>query len=116
VAFALGADLVHIAREAMLSIGCIQAQKCHTGNCPSGVATHKWWLQRGLVPEVAAHKVHGYIDAFRNEIAAVTHAAGYAHPCQFTMEDIELSSGPAQFSTLSKVFGYQKAGLAPPSV
>jgi glutamate synthase (ferredoxin) len=60
--------------------------------------------------------VHGYIDAFRNEIAAVTHAAGYAHPCQFTMEDIELSSGPAQFSTLSKVFGYQKAGLAPPSV
>ncbi|HEY0698001.1 MAG TPA: glutamate synthase-related protein, partial [Micromonospora sp.] len=30
VAFALGCDLVNVGREAMLAIGCIQAQKCHT--------------------------------------------------------------------------------------
>ncbi len=30
VAFALGADLVNVAREAMLAVGCVQAQKCHT--------------------------------------------------------------------------------------
>ena len=39
VAFALGADMVNVGREAMLSIGCIQAQKCHTDHCPVGVAT-----------------------------------------------------------------------------
>src|SRR5690606_34107471 len=46
VAMALGADLIGVAREAMLSIGCIQALKCHTGHCPSGVATHSKWFQR----------------------------------------------------------------------
>jgi glutamate synthase domain-containing protein 2 len=34
-----GCDMINVAREAMLSIGCIQAQECHTGNCPTGVAT-----------------------------------------------------------------------------
>src|SRR4029078_6256121 len=28
VAFALGCDMVNVAREAMLAIGCVQAQKC----------------------------------------------------------------------------------------
>ena len=34
--FALGCDMVNVAREAMLAIGCIQAQKCHTDTCPTG--------------------------------------------------------------------------------
>ena len=38
-AFALGCDLLAVAREAMLAIGCIQAQRCHTNHCPTGVAT-----------------------------------------------------------------------------
>src|SRR5205814_3282737 len=44
VAFSLGCDAVNIAREAMLAIGCIQAQKCHTDTCPTGVATQNAWL------------------------------------------------------------------------
>ncbi|HEU4615082.1 MAG TPA: FMN-binding glutamate synthase family protein, partial [Kofleriaceae bacterium] len=39
LALTLGCDMVNVAREAMLSIGCIQAQRCHTGHCPTGVAT-----------------------------------------------------------------------------
>jgi glutamate synthase domain-containing protein 2 len=50
VAFALGCDMVNIAREAMLAIGCIQAQKCHTDTCPTGVATQNAWLAHGLDP------------------------------------------------------------------
>jgi glutamate synthase domain-containing protein 2 len=46
--FALGCDLITVAREAMLAIGCIQAQRCHTGHCPTGIATHNRWLVRGL--------------------------------------------------------------------
>ena len=34
-----GVDFINIAREAMLSIGCIQAQECQTGHCPTGIAT-----------------------------------------------------------------------------
>ena len=39
MAFALGADMVNVGREAMLAIGCIQSQRCHTDHCPTGVAT-----------------------------------------------------------------------------
>ncbi len=44
MAFAMGADCLNVAREAMMSIGCIQAQVCHTNRCPSGVATQSKWL------------------------------------------------------------------------
>src|SRR3712207_8013078 len=55
VAFALGADMVNVGREAMLAIGCIQAQKCHTDTCPTGVATQNKWLARGLDPRSEEH-------------------------------------------------------------
>jgi len=113
VAIAMGADLINVAREAMLSIGCIQAQKCHTGGCPSGVATHSRWLQRGLVPETNAERFVGYADAFRGEVMGVTYAAGYEHPGQFTPHDAEISAGPNVFKTLFEVFGYDKKQYAP---
>ncbi|HEX2676159.1 MAG TPA: FMN-binding glutamate synthase family protein, partial [Polyangiales bacterium] len=113
LAMALGADLINVARETMLSIGCIQAQKCHTGNCPAGVTTQKWWLERGLVPEVGARRCQGYLESFRNELMAVTHAAGYPHPGYFTPHDVEVSSGPGIFKSLHEIYGYDKPQLAP---
>jgi glutamate synthase domain-containing protein 2 len=113
VAIAQGADLINIARESMLSIGCIQAQRCHTDGCPSGVATHNAWLQRGIVPEDGARRFAAYIEAFSGETMAVTHAAGYDHPGQFTPHDIEISSGPNLFRTLYEVFGYDKKQYVP---
>jgi glutamate synthase domain-containing protein 2 len=115
VAIALGADLIHVARESMLSIGCIQAQKCHTGNCPAGVATQRWWLQRGMVPEVGGRRAQGYLESFRNELMAVTHASGYSHPGQYTPHDVEISSGPGTFMSLYEVYGYEKAQFSPDS-
>ena len=51
-ALALGCDMVNVGREAMLAIGCIQAQRCHTDRCPTGVATQNRWLMHGLDPEL----------------------------------------------------------------
>ena len=106
VAFSLGADLINMAREAMLSIGCIQAQKCHTDLCPTGVTTHSPYLQGGLDPAAQAARFARFCQSFRNELLAVTHACGYEHPEQFTGEDIEISTGPAQFKTLRELEGY----------
>ena len=113
VALAMGCDLINVAREAMLAIGCIQAQKCHTGRCPAGVATHNWWLERGLVPAVQGDRFAGYIESFRGELMGVTYAAGYEHPGQFTPHDVEVSSGPNKFSTFYDLFGYDKKQFAP---
>jgi len=106
VAFALGVDLINIAREAMLSIGCIQAQKCHTDHCPSGVATQNKFLQHGIDPQVQSLRYARFCQSLRNEILAVTHACGYQHPSQFTGDDIEFGAGPAMFKSLKDLYGY----------
>ncbi len=46
---AMGADFVNIAREAMMSIGCIQSQECHTDHCPVGVATQNKGITEGWI-------------------------------------------------------------------
>jgi len=106
VALCLGADLINIARESMMSIGCIQAQKCHTGHCPTGVATNDRRLQEGLIPQHQAQRFAKYLTSFRNELMALTHACGYQHPEEFTGDDVEISTGPAQFKTLRELEGY----------
>jgi len=109
MAFAMGADSINIAREAMMSIGCIQAQKCHTNHCPSGVATSNKWLQAGINPQLKSERFYNYHRSLIKEIAEITHACGYEHPSQMTMEDIELSMGDNnKIMSLSKTMGYHK--------
>ena len=108
VAFAMGCDLINIARETMLSIGCIQARLCHTGHCPTGITTHNKRLQRGLAIESKSKRCTNFIKGLRKEILQLSHACGYEHPCQFTGNDIEFSSGVNEFTTLGNILGYEK--------
>ena len=111
VAFAMGCDLINIARESMLSIGCIQAQQCHTGHCPSGVATHNAWLIRGVDIPTKSKRAAQFLKGLRKEILQLTYACGYTHPCQFTGQDIEISSGVNLFDPLEKIIGYEKVNV-----
>ena len=108
----MGADLINVAREAMMSIGCIQAQVCHTNRCPAGVATQSKWLQSGIDITLKSERCNHYLRSFRKELIQLTHAMGYEHPCEITMNDIEVSMGDANFTkTLKDCFGYEKAGV-----
>jgi len=110
MAFAMGVDLVQVAREAMLSIGCIQAQICHTNSCPAGVATQNRWLQSGLDPTLKSIRFFNYIRTLRKEILEITHACGYEHPCQMTMEDVEVGMGDSNLThPLKDNYEYEKA-------
>jgi glutamate synthase (ferredoxin) len=111
IAFAMGCDMINVAREAMLAIGCIQALKCHTDHCPAGVATQNKWLQAGLNPDVKAVRLERFVKSFRKELLSLTHASGYQHPCEFTGNDVEFSTGAAAFTPLSKVLGYEKLAV-----
>ena len=108
IAFAMGCDLVNIAREAMISIGCIQAQKCHTGHCPAGIATQNKWLEAGLNIDKKAKRFAHYLRIFRGELLTLSHTAGYHHPALFNSEDIELSTGSGNYKTLTQSIGYKK--------
>lgn len=108
IAMAMGCDLIYVAREAMLAIGCIQAQKCHTGECPAGVATQSTWLQAGLDVELKAIRMARYLKSFRKELLSLAWAAGYEHPCQFTSDDVEFATDVNRFEPLSSMLPYRK--------
>ncbi|NND16452.1 MAG: FMN-binding glutamate synthase family protein, partial [Eudoraea sp.] len=113
MAFAMGADCINVAREAMMSIGCIQAQICHTNRCPSGVATQSKWLQNGVNVPLKSDRLAQYFKTFRKELVEITHAAGYEHPCQFNMQDVQLNVDDDFLHTdLKSTYDYEKAPVA----
>ncbi|MGD8288896.1 MAG: FMN-binding glutamate synthase family protein [Gemmatimonadota bacterium] len=107
LAFCLGADLINVGREAMLSIGCIQAQRCHTGRCPSGVATQNKWLVRGLDPTHKAARLANYVMTLRQELTRLTHACGIDHPGLLSSDHMEILDGSFGGRPVREVFGYQ---------
>jgi glutamate synthase domain-containing protein 2 len=109
MAFAMGADCINVAREAMMSIGCIQAQVCHTNRCPSGVATQNKWLQNGINVPLKSLRLAQYFKTFKKELIEITHAAGYEHPCQFNMKDIDINVDDHNLTEeLDKTYNYEK--------
>lgn len=78
-AYCAGADVVNTARGFMFSIGCIQALRCHSNNCPTGVTTHKKNLQGGLDPKVKAKNVANFVDKMRKDVAMIAHSCGADH-------------------------------------
>jgi glutamate synthase domain-containing protein 2 len=105
-AMALGCDLVHVAREAMMAVGCIQAQRCHSGHCPTGVATQLRWLARGLDPTSKAVRLANYLTTLRSETAEVARSCGAPHPAFLTGDQLELLDGRFGAVTVREHFGY----------
>ncbi|HHX84090.1 MAG TPA: FMN-binding glutamate synthase family protein [Actinomycetales bacterium] len=106
VAMALGIDMINVAREAMLSVGCIQALKCHTDRCPTGVATQNPWLVRGVDPTDKAQRCARYLRSLRRELIKVSGAVGVPHPALIGPEDVELAWGTREAKPLAEVYGY----------
>ena len=108
LAFGLGADMIAVAREPMLAIGCIQAQRCHSGHCPTGVATHNAWLVRGLDPSDKSVRMGNYIIGLRKEITRLTHACGAVHPGLVTSDRFEITDGRFGANSLLELYGYER--------
>jgi glutamate synthase domain-containing protein 2 len=113
VAFALGADTVNVGREAMLAVGCIQAQKCHTDRCPTGVATQSPWLTRGLDPSLKSVRAANYLKTLRRDLLKVSEACGVEHPGLIDADTVELLDAATTARPLRDIFGYKPAWAVP---
>jgi len=113
-AFALGCDLINVGREAMMAIGCIQAQECHTNHCPTGVATQHPWLVRGLDPTLKAARLANYVLTLRKDLLALSRACGVPHPSLVTADQLELLDDRFGAKTVAELFGYGR-GFGLPS-
>jgi glutamate synthase domain-containing protein 2 len=87
-AMALGADWCNSARGFMFALGCIQAQSCHTGSCPTGVTTQDPLRQQALVVPTKTERVYKFHQGTLEALKELVQAAGLTHPREITASHI----------------------------
>jgi glutamate synthase domain-containing protein 2 len=87
-ALALGADWCNSARGFMFALGCIQAQTCHSGNCPTGVTTQDPTRQMALVVPSKAERVQNFHAHTLEALQELMEASGLQTPHNFTPRHI----------------------------
>ena len=85
---ALGADWCNAGRGFMMALGCIQAQSCHTGKCPTGVTTQDPVRQQALVVPDKAERVRSFHRSTLHALQEIVQAAGLLHPQEVSAHHI----------------------------
>ncbi|MEK8086818.1 FMN-binding glutamate synthase family protein [Aquabacterium sp. A3] len=107
---ALGADWCNAARGFMFALGCIQAQACHTGHCPTGVTTQDPMRQRALVVPDKAERVYRFHRNTLHALQELVQAAGLTHPNQITADHILRRVSDFEVRRLSNLLVYLQPG------
>ena len=107
---ALGADWCNSARGFMFALGCIQAQTCHTGNCPTGVTTQSKLRQRALVPMDKAERVYNFHHNTVHALAELVGASGLAHPRELRPHHIVRRVSANEVRLVSNLIKFVKPG------
>jgi glutamate synthase domain-containing protein 2 len=102
--FALGADWCNSARGFMFSVGCIQAQACHTDKCPTGVTTQDPERQKGLDVGDKSVRVRNYHANTLKALAELLGAAGLEHPGDLRPHHIARRIPNGEVRVLSALF------------
>ncbi len=105
-ALCVGADFINTARGFMFSLGCIQALRCHTNTCPTGIATHSHRLQRALVVEEKYLRVANYANNMNREIDMIAHSCGVRHSRELRREHVRLVQANCQSISLNMIYPY----------
>ncbi len=105
MALNVGVDMINVAREAMMAIGCIQAQRCHTGHCPTGVATQGRWLSRGVDPTLKSERLANYVKGLRKDLLRLADACGVEHPGLIGAENISVVDTNGMLMPVHELYG-----------
>ncbi len=100
---ALGADWCNAGRGFMMALGCIQAQSCHTGKCPTGVTTQDPQRQQALVVPDKAERVRNFHRSTLHALQELVQAAGLQHPSEFNAHHIVRRVSDTEVQLLSNL-------------
>ena len=107
---AIGADLCKSARAMMFALGCIQAQRCNSNTCPTGIATQDPQLVRGLVigdkAVRVAHFQQNTVRAFTELLAA----SGLSEPHELRPWHILRRVSKTETKHYGEMYEYVKRG------
>ena len=107
---AIGADWCNSARGFMFALGCIQSQTCHTGHCPTGVATQDPLRQQALVVPVKSQRVVNYHQQTLHALQELVQAAGLRHPGEITASHIVRRTSEHGVKLLSNLLPIVRSG------
>ena len=107
---ALGADWCNSGRGFMFALGCIQAQSCHTGHCPTGVTSQEPLRARALVVPDKAERVHRFHHNTLHALKELVQAAGLHHPNDISADHIVRRVSGFEVRRLSNLLPYLKPG------
>jgi len=103
-ALCVGADFINSARGFAFALGCIQALKCHTNNCPTGVTSHRPYLMRGLDPSDKAVRVSNYVRSMLYEVGVISHSCGVKEPRELTRQHARIMTEKGITIALSELY------------
>ncbi len=103
---AVGADWCNAARAFMFSLGCVQSMKCHTGDCPTGVATQDPFRQRGLVIGDKAERVYQFQKQTVSALRDIVVAMGLENPWQIRPHHLHERLNSAKSSSIDYIYPF----------
>ncbi|EXG75174.1 FMN-binding glutamate synthase family protein [Acinetobacter baumannii] len=108
--FALGADWVNSARGFMFAVGCIQAQSCHTNQCPVGVATQDKDRQKALHVPTKAERVFNFHKNTLHALSEMIAAAGLRHPSDIKTHHLAQRINDREIKNYAQLHFFLKEG------
>ncbi|MEQ1653767.1 MAG: FMN-binding glutamate synthase family protein [Hyphomicrobium sp.] len=109
-AMALGADWCNAARGFMFSVGCIQAQQCHTDKCPTGVATQDVMRQRAVSVPAKSERVASFHKQTVKALSELTAAAGLDHPSELNPTHFMYRAAPDRAISFAELHKFLAPG------
>lgn len=107
---ALGADWCNSARGFMFALGCLQAQVCHTGKCPTGVTSQDPLRQNALVVSDKTERVANFHQQTLKALKEILQAAGLEHPSDLTPHHIYRRTSENRVNQLSSLLWFMPEG------
>ncbi len=94
----------------MFAVGCIQAQQCHTGHCPTGVTSQDRSRQRAIVVSDKAVRVANFHRETIKALAELVGAAGLDHPSELRSHHFMRRIGADRTVTFAEVYRFLEPG------
>lgn len=105
-----GADFTTSARAMMMATGCIQAQECHTGHCPVGVATQNPRLARALDVGDKSLRVQRYHEATVKQATKIAAAMGTTNPHSLSRVQLRHNISSTQNRSYEELYDWLEPG------
>jgi glutamate synthase domain-containing protein 2 len=107
---AIGADGCYSARAMLMAVGCIQALKCNSNHCPTGVATQNESLMAGLVPSDKIRRVANYHRETIHSLSEMLGALGLENASQLRPWHVMCRVSPSQTRHYGEIYEFLEKG------